>query len=201
MGKCTWQSDFHCAINLIVANTACPVFFRSLKNTAVKLLSFPVLRMEAATKTTDLAAAPVLPGERQPLGLFPTGAAPEKMGDSQPQNHMGPHEPALSVEDASGPVIAAPNSLTSNGVLTADVVNEAGNDNFISTPVPLTSDHQEGSVTEPIKIGPFDGIWSPATKLKRRLEDTKDLIVCPGVYDGFSARIALSVGFDAMYMV
>lgn len=41
----------------------------------------------------------------------------------------------------------------------------------------------------------------PATTLKRRLEDTKDLIVCPGVYDGFSARIALSVGFDAMYMV
>ena len=42
---------------------------------------------------------------------------------------------------------------------------------------------------------------SPATTLKRRLERTKDLIVCPGVYDGFSARIALSVGFDALYMV
>lgn len=42
---------------------------------------------------------------------------------------------------------------------------------------------------------------SSATRLKRRLEDTKDLIVCPGVYDGFSARIALSVGCDAMYMV
>ena len=27
------------------------------------------------------------------------------------------------------------------------------------------------------------------------------MIVCPGVYDGFSARIALSVGCDAMYMV
>jgi len=42
---------------------------------------------------------------------------------------------------------------------------------------------------------------SPATRLKRRLEDTKDLIVCPGVYDGLSARIALAVGCDAMYMV
>ena len=42
---------------------------------------------------------------------------------------------------------------------------------------------------------------SPATIFKRRLEITKDLIVCPGVYDGFSARIALSVGFDALYMV
>ena len=43
-------------------------------------------------------------------------------------------------------------------------------------------------------------ICSPATNLKRRLQDTKDLIVCPGVYDGFSARIALAVGCDAMYM-
>lgn len=43
-------------------------------------------------------------------------------------------------------------------------------------------------------------ISSPATNLKRRLQDTKDLIVCPGVYDGFSARIALAVGCDAMYM-
>ena len=42
---------------------------------------------------------------------------------------------------------------------------------------------------------------TPATVLKNRLENTKDLIVCPGVYDGFSARIALSVGFDALYMV
>ena len=44
-------------------------------------------------------------------------------------------------------------------------------------------------------------ISSPATNLKRRLQNTKDLIVCPGVYDGFSARIALAVGCDAMYMV
>ncbi|KAL8699680.1 MAG: hypothetical protein Q9201_005865 [Fulgogasparrea decipioides] len=39
-----------------------------------------------------------------------------------------------------------------------------------------------------------------ATKLKRRLEETNELIVCPGVHDGFSARIAMSVGFDALYM-
>jgi len=33
------------------------------------------------------------------------------------------------------------------------------------------------------------------------LENTDDLIVCPGVYDGLSARIAINVGFDALYMV
>ena len=60
----------------------------------------------------------------------------------------------------------------------------------------VVSDQQEPVVTTlPTKF------LSPATVLKHRLENTKDLIVCPGVYDGFSARIALSVGFDALYMV
>ncbi|KAF9884308.1 hypothetical protein FE257_001886 [Aspergillus nanangensis] len=39
-----------------------------------------------------------------------------------------------------------------------------------------------------------------ATKLRRTLEDSQDFISAPGVYDGLSARIALSVGFDALYM-
>ncbi|KAL4890048.1 Pyruvate/Phosphoenolpyruvate kinase-like domain-containing protein [Aspergillus ambiguus] len=39
-----------------------------------------------------------------------------------------------------------------------------------------------------------------ATKLRRSLEDPQSFIAAPGVYDGLSARIALSVGFDALYM-
>ncbi|KAJ5697127.1 hypothetical protein N7488_010811 [Penicillium malachiteum] len=39
-----------------------------------------------------------------------------------------------------------------------------------------------------------------ASKLRRMLKDTKDLIVCPGVYDGLSARIAMDLGFKALYM-
>lgn len=40
---------------------------------------------------------------------------------------------------------------------------------------------------------------SAAAILRQRL--TKDdIIVCPGVYDGLTARIALQVGFDALYM-
>ncbi|KAJ5156908.1 uncharacterized protein N7482_008008 [Penicillium canariense] len=39
-----------------------------------------------------------------------------------------------------------------------------------------------------------------ASKLRRMLKDTKALIVCPGVYDGLSARIAMDLGFKAMYM-
>lgn len=42
---------------------------------------------------------------------------------------------------------------------------------------------------------------SAATKLRRILEDTKDMVMLPGVYDGFSARTALQVGgFQALYM-
>lgn len=42
---------------------------------------------------------------------------------------------------------------------------------------------------------------STATRLRRVLSTGHKLIVCPGVYDGLSARIALDVGFDALYMV
>lgn len=40
-----------------------------------------------------------------------------------------------------------------------------------------------------------------ASKLRRQLRDTNELIVCPGVYDGLSARVAMEVGFKALYMV
>ena len=40
-----------------------------------------------------------------------------------------------------------------------------------------------------------------ATKLRRFLEKSNKILLCPGVYDGFSARIALEIGFDALYMV
>ena len=65
------------------------------------------------------------------------------------------------------------------------------------------ADHQDTVVATPniVTTALPTQFLSPATVLKHRLINTKDLIVCPGVYDGFSARIALSVGFDAMYMV
>ncbi|KAK4502472.1 hypothetical protein PRZ48_005897 [Zasmidium cellare] len=39
-----------------------------------------------------------------------------------------------------------------------------------------------------------------STRLRQMLANTDKLVVCPGVYDGLPARIALDVGFDAMYM-
>jgi hypothetical protein len=37
--------------------------------------------------------------------------------------------------------------------------------------------------------------------LRQMIADPERLIVCPGVYDGFTARIALQEGADVLYMV
>ncbi len=42
---------------------------------------------------------------------------------------------------------------------------------------------------------------SAAAKLRELLAEPNKIIVCPGIYDGFTARIALQVGFDCLYMV
>ena len=47
------------------------------------------------------------------------------------------------------------------------------------------------------QAGPNTG----ARRLRELLRDPEKMIVCPGVYDGLTARIALSQGFDAIYMV
>lgn len=43
--------------------------------------------------------------------------------------------------------------------------------------------------------------FTAARRLREMLKDPSKLIVCPGVYDGLSARLVLSAGYDAMYMV
>lgn len=116
-----------------------------------------------------------------------------------PQTTKDHHEPGLVVKDTNGRNTLPQNTPKNNG-MTVDAVHRDDHGTFTLAPLPLTNGHQKDTST-PINASLFDDVWSPATKLKRRLEDTTDLIVCPGVYDGFSARIALAVGFDAMYMV
>ncbi len=41
---------------------------------------------------------------------------------------------------------------------------------------------------------------SPGRRL-RKLLARDQILVAPGVYDGFSARVALEIGFDCLYMV
>ena len=38
-------------------------------------------------------------------------------------------------------------------------------------------------------------------KLRRLLAEPDKIVVCPGVYDGFTARLALRAGFECLYMV
>ena len=72
----------------------------------------------------------------------------------------------------------------------------------------LTDGYQDAIATSPTKdvpplapvVAPSTAL-SPATRLKHRLQKEKGLMVCPGVYDGLSARIAMAVGFETLYMV
>ena len=48
-----------------------------------------------------------------------------------------------------------------------------------------------------MSVAPLSG----AKRLRELLKDPKKIVVCPGVFDGLTARIALSKGFDALYMV
>jgi 2-methylisocitrate lyase-like PEP mutase family enzyme len=42
---------------------------------------------------------------------------------------------------------------------------------------------------------------SNASKLRALLAKEDDIVVCPGVFDGFTARLALNSGFKILYMV
>lgn len=96
-------------------------------------------------------------------------------------------------------------------VITAEVVEEE------SYAVQLPPSQSSAVVIQPEGLLPVSqpGSWLPlnhimasvnkpcsgATKLRKMIFDTKELIVCPGVYDGLSARTAIELKFDAMYMV
>ncbi|PSN66165.1 carboxyvinyl-carboxyphosphonate phosphorylmutase [Corynespora cassiicola Philippines] len=41
---------------------------------------------------------------------------------------------------------------------------------------------------------------SPVEKLRKLIERPNEILVCPGVYDGYTARIALQEGVDCLYM-
>lgn len=118
------------------------------------------------------------------------GLDQEGLADARPQLPTPPEEEDVSAHRAPKPVdmsdVPSSDKIAGNGVI---------------APIPLIDDETGQMPTVSPKSTPYDDIWSPATKLSRRLKETQDLIVCPGVYDGLSARIAISVGFDAMYMV
>jgi 2-methylisocitrate lyase-like PEP mutase family enzyme len=42
---------------------------------------------------------------------------------------------------------------------------------------------------------------TPVAKLRALLLKEHEMVVCPGVYDGLTARLALKAGFETLYMV
>lgn len=48
-----------------------------------------------------------------------------------------------------------------------------------------------------MSVAPLTG----ARRLRQLLSDETRIVVAPGVFDGFTARLALAAGFDALYMV
>lgn len=48
---------------------------------------------------------------------------------------------------------------------------------------------------------PEEQPFAASTRLRLLLKRPGRMIVAPGVYDGLSARVAMNVGFDALYMV
>lgn len=62
----------------------------------------------------------------------------------------------------------------------------------------------KGSSVEYLPLNSVDAVDLPAigaTKLRKMIFESNELIVCPGVYDGLSARTAIETGFNALYMV
>ena len=175
--------------NSTEAHAVCTFFSHLLDDTRES--ACVVEDMDTATEVAALPDTPMTPCDVPAPALLPVEAALKAKEDSR--DHID-----RDVHDASFAVTSEKNARV--GTLTADAVNGDSDGTFTHDPIPLTDDHRDSGYMSGAN-GIFDDIWSPATKLKRRLEDTKDLIVCPGVYDGFSARIALSVGFEAMYMV
>jgi hypothetical protein len=44
-------------------------------------------------------------------------------------------------------------------------------------------------------------IMAAAAKLRALLSEKDKIVVCPGIYDGFTARISIEAGFECLYMV
>ncbi|KAL8649337.1 MAG: hypothetical protein Q9210_004459 [Variospora velana] len=86
------------------------------------------------------------------------------------------------------------------GVLPISTTQLLDKSNYEAVPA-STDGYQDTIQASPTHLVlPSTHSLSPATRLKHKLQYSKELIVCPGVYDGLSGRIAQAVGFETLYM-
>lgn len=144
----------------------------------------------------------------------------DSMGGGYASKHVSTD---VSVEASSNPTEPSTNGHKDDSPLPAPTELTNGHEVEESTDTPEAVAHGSkanilpGSKTSNTTIGGTEvsSVEEPATyvpkqmvapmpgstKLQRLLKGSNELIVCPGVYDGFSARIAMSVGFSCLYMV
>lgn len=75
---------------------------------------------------------------------------------------------------------------------------------IVDVPVDEPVIESKGTSVEYLPLNSVDVAEMPAsgaTKLRKMIFESNEIIVCPGVYDGLSARTAIETGFNAMYMV
>ena len=151
---------------------------------------------------TETVTVPAIMGQKYETIITPTkddhdAHRPILNGDVKDSSQL-PREETVN-GDLSLPAIPVVDSKTEVAIPPAASIKQA------SEPLGLTveTNGQKGELTtRPALNNSLAGEdLLPSTKLQRLLKETNDIIVCPGVYDGFSARIALSVGFKALYMV
>ncbi|KAL1638674.1 hypothetical protein SLS58_008706 [Diplodia intermedia] len=116
----------------------------------------------------------------------PTGALPAAAGSIS-----GHHQTAIPAKDVPTDAQRAADSDDDDDEL-------AGNGLMPTGPIASPS----RSTPELVYDDAIDTGYLPAsTRLRRRIFDHPDrIVVCPGVFDGFSARVAMSVGFEGLYM-
>ena len=155
-------------------------------NVAVKPLTREMLSEEMNQSLADsLNALPTAPNEVSEVSVIHSDET-----NTEPKRNIG--TVSIPTDSMLAETITSPTEETEH----IGQVLPPGRNSHQDTPAlaPITSEIN-------LQVPTDDEYLLPATRLKRQIETTRDLIVCPGVYDGFSARIALSVGFDALYMV
>jgi hypothetical protein len=58
-----------------------------------------------------------------------------------------------------------------------------------------------GSIGVSPSIGKACSPLTGGRRLREMLQDPSKVVVCPGVFDGLTARLALAAGYEALYMV
>ena len=108
-----------------------------------------------------------------------------------------PHSMSTVIENTKATIARIDTNTSSSKIITSTT----------EVPTPANTPPQENSPVyenEAFAHNPFakpSGYVPASTRLQRMIKETDRLIVCPGVYDGLSARVAHEVGFDALYMV